>query len=145
MPQGPPSDDRALIHRLREQIVAAVDEAVPADAPVALVNFPNHANAGDPALWLAARKVLAHLGRHVAYSCSWSSYDPEALRTLAPEGPIVLNAGGNLGDVYPGQQGTRARVLADFPGRPVVQLPQSLWFREQENLDRFADLVAQHG
>jgi exopolysaccharide biosynthesis predicted pyruvyltransferase EpsI len=145
MQKGAPGDDVALIGRLRDQVVQAVDEAVPADAPVALLNFPNHANAGDPALWLAARDVLRTLGRHVAYAASWSSYDPDTLRAAAPEGTIVLNGGGNLGDAYAGQQGTRERVLADFPGRPVVQLPQSIWFREQENLDRMAALIERHG
>ena len=145
MQKGERGDDVALIGRLRTQVVEAIDEAVPADAPVALVNFPNHANAGDDALWLATLDVLRTLGRHVAYAASWSSYEPGALRAAAPEGPILLNAGGNLGDVYPGQQGTRERVLQDFAGRPVVQLPQSLWFREQENLDRMRRLVDAHG
>jgi len=145
MQKGRTGDDVALIDRLRTEVTEAVDQAVPRDAPVALVNFPNHSNAGDPALWLAATKVLDALGRRVAYAASWSSYDPGALRAAAPDGPILLNAGGNLGDVYQRQQGTRERVLADFPGRPVVQLPQSLWFREHDNLDRFAELVQQHG
>jgi pyruvyl transferase EpsO len=145
MLQGPPSDDRALIHRLREQIVAAVDDAVPADAPVALVNFPNHANAGDAALWLAAREVLLGLGRRLTYQAAWSSYDPEALRAACPGGTIVLNGGGNLGDAYAGQQGTREKVLADFPGRRVVQLPQSTWFQHEENLEHMRRLIAEHG
>lgn len=145
MPSGPPSEDVALIDRLRTEVIAAVDEAVPADEPVALVNFPNHANAGDPALWLAARAVLLGLGRRLAYQCAWSSYDADALRAACPEGSIVLNGGGNLGDLYAGQQGTRERVLADFPGRRVVQLPQSTWFREAENLQRVQRLIAEHG
>jgi pyruvyl transferase EpsO len=146
MQQGPPSDDLALIDRLRAEIVAAVDQAVPADAgPVALLNFPNHANAGDAALWLAAREVLLGLGRRIGYQAAWSSYDPDALRAACPEGPIVLNGGGNLGDAYAGQQGTREQVLADFPGRTVVQLPQSTWFREQENAQRMQRLIAEHG
>jgi exopolysaccharide biosynthesis predicted pyruvyltransferase EpsI len=145
MLQGPPGDDVALIERLRAQVVAAVDEAVPADEPVALVNFPNHANAGDPALWLAAREVLLGLGRRLAYQCAWSSYDADALRAACPEGTIVLNGGGNLGDAYAGQQGTREQVLADFPGRRVVQLPQSTWFRHDENLERVQRLIEEHG
>jgi pyruvyl transferase EpsO len=145
MPSAPPSDDVALIERLRGQIVDAVAAVVPAEEPVALVNFPNHANAGDAALWLAAREVLLGLGRRLAYQCAWSSYDPDALRAACPEGTIVLNGGGNLGDAYAGQQGTREKVLADFPGRRVVQLPQSTWFRDDENLARMQRLIAEHG
>ena len=32
----------------------------------------------------------------------------------------------------------------DFPDVPTIQLPQSIWFTEQHNLDRFAALVARH-
>jgi exopolysaccharide biosynthesis predicted pyruvyltransferase EpsI len=36
-------------------------------------------------------------------------------------------------------------VLAAFPGRPVVQLPQSIHFGEQANLERFRRLVGSQG
>lgn len=137
--------DAELLASLGGQVERCLAEVLPGDEPVALVSFPNHANAGDPAIWLAAERTLARLGKRVAYRCAWSSYDPRALRAAAPEGPILLNGGGNLGDLYAGQQGTRERVLADFPGRHVVQLPQSIWFEDPANLERNRALFEGHG
>ena len=53
-------------------------------------------------------------------------------RRALPDGPILLNGGGNLGDVYARQQGVRERVLEAFVGRPVVQMPQSIWYRDPD-------------
>lgn len=134
----------ALLDGLRAAIDARLAESMAA-GPVALVNFPNHANAGDDAIWLGAEESLRRLGRNVGYRASWASYDPAALRRSVPYGPILLNGGGNLGDVYQRQQAVRERVLRDFPGRSVVQLPQSIWYRDPAWPDTFRALVEAHG
>jgi exopolysaccharide biosynthesis predicted pyruvyltransferase EpsI len=141
-------DRVALLGDLRNRIDDVIAEVVPPGAPVALVNFPNHRNAGDSAIWMGAERVLRDLDRPVRYRASWASYEPTALKRAAPEGPILLNGGGNLGDAYVGprsQQGTRERVLADFPGRLVVQLPQSTWFRSDDARSAMARRLAAHG
>jgi pyruvyl transferase EpsO len=147
LPSLRPVERGAALAALDGTIDDAVAAAVPA-GPVALVNFPNHRNAGDPAIWLGAERVLGRLGRRIRYRASWASYDPVALTRAVPEGPILLNGGGNLGDAYVGprsQQGTRERVLADFPGRPVVQLPQSTWFRDPAAAEAMAARLDEHG
>lgn len=142
------NDRVALLGDLRARITDVIASVVPAGEPVSLVNFPNHRNAGDAAIWLGAERALRDAGRPVRYRASWASYEPDALRAAAPEGPILLNGGGNLGDAYVGprsQQGTRERVLADFPGRLVVQLPQSTWFRDPTARDDMARRLDAHG
>lgn len=128
----------------RAAIDRTLDDVVPR-RPVALVNFPNHRNAGDAAIWLAERQALGRLGRRVAYRASWRGVSLDALRRRVGSGPILLNGGGNFGDLYAGQQGLREQVLARCRGNPVVQLPQSIWFRERSNLDRVRRLVSEHG
>lgn len=135
----------SLLAQWRDQLDAIVADCLPGSGPVALVNFPNHANAGDDAVWLGAEAVLARLGRPVRYRASWGAYHPDALRAAHPEGPILVNGGGNLGDVYARQQGVRERLLVDFPDRAVLQLPQSIWFRDDARRAAFAGLVADHG
>lgn len=134
----------ALTARHRGEIDAVVDGALP-PGPVALINFPNHRNAGDMALWLAARSTLRRLGREVRYQCAWNGFSHAALRRRVGSGPIVINAGGNFGDLYAGQQGLREEVLAVCRDNPIVQLPQSIWFRDPRNLERVQRLVDDHG
>lgn len=108
----------------------------------ALLGYPNHWNAGDSALWRAARLLLAHLKVEVRYTCDPLTYQPAALRRKLPEGPLLLLGGGNFGDVYLNESGLRARALADFPERRILQLPQSLWFTRPDSLRGWAGRLA---
>jgi pyruvyl transferase EpsO len=137
--------DSALLRCLADRVDAGLREVLGGARDVALVNFPNHSNPGDSAIWLGARAALRRLRVRVRYQCAWCTYSPEALRRALPHGPVLLNGGGNFGDLYRGQQGLRERLLTELTDRPIVQLPQSIHFRKQENLDRMRHLVAEHG
>jgi len=141
-----PTGDAALVAALSAEIDAVLGALLEPGERVALVNFPNHANAGDPALWLGERAALARIGARVVYQASWGSYSRTDLaRALAGGGTILLHGGGNFGDLYPHNQATtRERVLADFPDRRTIQLPQSIWFRDAANRDRLRRLCERH-
>lgn len=141
-------------HRPDDELVAAwsddIDriqgELVPPGTRIALVNFPNHANAGDPALWLGERATLDRLGAEVVYTASWASYDPTVLRRrLGADGTVLIHGGANFGDLYPHRQATtRERLLADLPDLRTIQLPQSIFFRDPANRDRLTALCEAH-
>jgi pyruvyl transferase EpsO len=66
--------------------------------------------------------------RLLDYVWSVRGYDPARLARAAPRRPIYLSGGGKFGDIWPHFQQFRLRVLADNPGRPIVQLPQMIRF-----------------
>jgi exopolysaccharide biosynthesis predicted pyruvyltransferase EpsI/glycosyltransferase involved in cell wall biosynthesis len=117
-------------------------ELLPAGTQVALALHPDHRNVGDAAIWWGTCSLLQSLGVNVRYECGPSSYAPDALAGAHPDGPILLLGGGNLGDVYGDEQGLRIRILRDFADRPIIQLPQSIWFRSAESRDATAALLA---
>ena len=143
-PVPSPQPTHAL-RQLTRTAALALARVVPRGSKVALINFPNHGNPGDPALWLGSRALLRSLGLRIGYSAAWWNFDERALRSALPKGPVLLNGGGNFGDLYAGQQGTRERVLATMTDRLVVQLPQSIYFRDPANADRVARLITAHG
>jgi pyruvyl transferase EpsO len=58
---------------------------------------------------------------------------------------VLLQGGGNFGDLYPErQQATRERVLADLADLRTIQLPQSLHFGDPANLERMKRLCEAH-
>lgn len=118
---------------------------LPRGTRCALALYPDHWNAGDQAIWWGARTLLHELGVEVAHACDVTSYDPRVLRQMVPEGPILITGGGNLGDAYGPEHGLRMRVLEDHPDRDVIQLPQSIWFRDAANTEATADRVRRHG
>lgn len=134
------ADNRAVyssgIEGLRNQIEAVARPHV--DGPVyAMLDFPDHCNPGDCAIWLGERRMLNHLaGRAPAWVASLHSYDARGLRALPRSAPIFLHGGGNIGDLWPTHQAFRERVLADAADRRVVILTQSIQFRSADALER---------
>jgi len=130
--------DQNLVEDLSREIDRVMASLIPPGTRVALINFPNHANAGDAALWLGELACLRRLRSRIIYRASWASYRPDDLaRVLRPDDVILLHGGGNFGDLYlHNQAATRMRVLETFPHFRTIQLPQSIWFREDVNRDR---------
>lgn len=133
-----------LVRELQESAERALASIIPSGAPVALVGFQDHWNAGDSAIWLGTQEHLARRRCRIVYECSRSDYSREPMARALGDGLILIAGGGNLGDLWPNHQVFRERIIADFPGNPIVQLPQSMCFEQQENLDRFRRLAAGH-
>jgi pyruvyl transferase EpsO len=125
------------VHRILGEILHAHDR-------VALVDVPTHTNVGDSAIWLGELAALARLGIEVAYVCDLHSYDPKALRQRAGDAPILIHGGGNFGDLYPRHQAFRESVVRSFRDRLVVQLPQSVEFRDPGAARRAAAVMNEH-
>ncbi|HMP73789.1 MAG TPA: polysaccharide pyruvyl transferase family protein [Kiritimatiellia bacterium] len=138
--------DTHLLRDLSSKIDATLSALIKPGQRVALVNFPNHANAGDSALWLGQVLALKRAGATFLYHSSWASYRRDELaRILKPDDLILINGGGNFGDLYPLQQAaTRLRLLRDFPAHRIIQLPQSIWFIHPENRDEVKRLCEAH-
>ena len=134
----------AFTTQMAARIEAVLAPLLPRGRPVALANFPNHNNPGDNAIWLGAKALLRRLGVPVGYACSPRTFDAATMQRAIGDGPLLLNGGGNFGDVYRGQQDLREHVLANCTDRPIIQLPQSIWFREPENAARVRRLCTSH-
>ncbi len=129
----------------RAQLTALYRTHVEIGSRYALVDFPDHANVGDSAIWLGELAMLrAITGRDPCYVSTWHDFDLDAFRDVCPDGVLFLHGGGNLGDIWPHHQRFREDILASVRDRPVVQLPQSIHFRVPAKVDQFAALVADH-
>jgi pyruvyl transferase EpsO len=127
----------ALLSDLTGQIRDTLEPLVRGRSHCALVDFPNHSNVGDNAIWLGEVEWLADTGLHVRYRCDARSYKPAALaQSLDEDGIIFIHGGGNLGDLWERHQRLREKVIQDFPDRPIVQLPQTMHFSNRESLSR---------
>lgn len=111
---------------------------------VAIVDFPNHGNSGDSLIYLGELEYLRKLGVHIDYVADASRYSVDDLRRRVPSGPILIHGGGNFGDRWLAMQEMRERVVADFPDRHIIQLPQSIEFSPGPVLERAQRVLSSH-
>lgn len=98
------------------------------NVPTALLDFPDHSNVGDSAIWAGEIVALREAQHEIRYVCDIESFNESVLRRRMPFGQILLHGGGNFGTVWPRYQSFREAIVQRFPDYRIVQLPQSLHF-----------------
>lgn len=132
------------ISGIQEHTLNVLKEFIDPSQEVALLDFPNHQNAGDSLIWQGTRRYLKRLGVKVGYVADSSRYDPSLLRRKVCVGPVLIQGGGNLGDRWTHMQRFRERVIEDFPDRTIIQLPQSIDFGPGHALNRAQNIFSGH-
>lgn len=137
--------NKLTIDRQKEQLRLLYERHISRGQPYVLLDFPNHANVGDSAIWLGEVAILKSItGLLPAYVCTTRNFNADDLDAACPGGVIFIHGGGNLGDIWPDHQKFRELVITNFPGRQIVQLPQSIKFRNEEGAKRFGEIVRSH-
>lgn len=130
----------------RARLDALLGAHVSRGAPYCLLDFPDHSNVGDSAIYAGELVLLEALtGRRPDYVCTYGSFDRARLEAACPEGTIFIHGGGNFGDIWPAHQAFREAVMAALPHRRIIQLPQSLHFQDGAARDRCARAISAHG
>jgi pyruvyl transferase EpsO len=112
---------------------------------VALLDFPDHSNVGDSAIWLGELATLRHLESKICYVATRTTYRADRLRrALGPDGIVLLHGGGNFGDLWPKHQEHREQVVRELGEYRIVQLPQSIWFQDRERLEEARRILQSH-
>lgn len=138
------SSHLGLIDELQAKIHNCMAEFI-SDAPLALIDFPNIRNVGDSAIWLGEiNYLLQRYARRPAYVSEMSDFSEAILEAKIGEGPIFIHGGGNFGDIWPGHQNFRERVLKRWPNRQIIQLPQSIHYASSARADETARIIAKH-
>lgn len=138
-------DHGSLIARLQNEIGLRLG-AIPTDAPFALLDFPDHPNVGDSAIWAGEIAYFREVRRtRPAYVCSFRNFDSEVMTAACPEGTIFIHGGGNFGDIWLHHHAFRMRVFEQFKGRKIVQLPQSIHFSSEDRIAETARAIDRHG
>ncbi len=146
MRSSPPPDTHAhFLRGLQQQLDDALRPLVENADSIALLDFPDFSNVGDSAIWLGALASLRRVGApSPCHTCDARSYDRDTLARRLRTGVILLNGGGNFGDLWPRHQLFRERVVADFPDNPIVVMPQSMHFVDPQAAERTRAVFRAH-
>ena len=145
---GPASPDRTAAETVK-RLQGLLGEALADHLLVlrqhgcALLDFPDHGNVGDSAIWAGQIAFLdCHgIARQLAGA---NDMDLSEVEVLPPDVPVLLHGGGNFGDLWPHHQMFREAVLSRFRDRLVIQLPQSIHYDDPALIEQTAQVIATH-
>jgi pyruvyl transferase EpsO len=140
------SSHSELVRRDRDVLISYLREIVSSGTPYALLDYPNHSNVGDSAIWLGEVAALTEItGRPPAYNCTLKNFDAGELAAAIPKGGVVfLHGGGNFGDVWPSHQRFRERIIQECKAYNLIQLPQSISFNSVDDAKRVGAIISDH-
>lgn len=125
---------------------AAISAEVRPGGEWSVVDFPNHGNIGDAAIWVGQNRAIKQAaGRDASYKSSIEDDPASANDWKSAPGQLFLHGGGNFGDLYPKHQNYRLAILKASKGRRVVQMAQSIHFSTPAVVEETARVIGEHG
>ena len=133
-----------VVATLADRFASTLDRILPA-GDLALVDFPDHSNVGDSAIWLGEIAYLRRAGRMPAYVSALGTHDDAAMAAAIGTGTILIHGGGNFGTLWPKHEAFRLQMLRRHRDRAIVQMPQSIHYDAPERADEMAAAIRDHG
>lgn len=120
--------DRMHLDRLREETLELLALHVGREREIIYLDVPWHRNLGDTLIWAGARDYFTELRNRIIWQSAIGRYRDDDIIRLASDAVIVINGGGNLGDLYPAHEEFRQHIVRRWSTRRIVVLPQSCHF-----------------
>jgi exopolysaccharide biosynthesis predicted pyruvyltransferase EpsI len=99
---------------------------------------------GDSAIWVGELKALKIYFRSPPKNTREKLSGSEKLPSLPKNIQIIIHGGGNLGDLWESYQLFRERIVREYPNNKIVQMPQSIYFKNQASLERCRQVFSAH-
>ena len=116
--------DAALFERQAQAIDACLDRYIPADRPVALLQFPYDLNVGNHMMWVAAVDYLKRRNARIAYAAHGYNFELEAMKRAVGDGAILFLGGVTVSRLWPRHAEVKRIVAAACPNNRLVSLPE---------------------
>jgi len=127
----------SLKQHLEDRLLTAIKPG----SKVYFIDYPVYGNVGDILIAKGTEAFFRTYGIKVLGRASMLNY---CFPPTAPDCTLVLQGGGNFGDLYQTHQALREQVVARFPDRRVVVLPQTIHFQSGDRLDASAGIFRKH-
>ena len=129
------SADRALLDSLRQQTLEVLRDVLgSAPRDVVYLDAPTYRNFGDSMIWEGAHRSLRTLGHRIRYVSDARRFRDVDLRRAPSNATIILQGGGNLGDLWPAHEEFRRHIARTYPSRRMILMPQTVHFGDRTGL-----------
>lgn len=129
--------------RVRSLLIKTLSDLLTGRERYVLLDFPDYGNVGDSAIWSGEVTALRDIDLGAPHFVS-DLRDGTDSAQIGDVDLILLNGGGNFGDLWPDHQTFREDILRRYPDKMVVQLPQSIHYDDPANITRTAEAISGH-
>ncbi len=106
-----------------------------------LLDVPYYTNIGDTLIWEGTREFLKTLPHKCLYTASVETYK---YRPLPKNTVILLQGGGNFGDLWRRHQELRQTVIKSYPNNRIIILPQTVFYNNNSVFAEDAKVLNSH-
>ncbi len=106
-----------------------------------LIDVPHYPNIGDFLIWQGTISMLKKIHVKKLFSASKESF---TFPNLSNDVIILLQGGGNFGDLWVEHQIFRTNVIKHYPNNKIIILPQTVFFRNEDSMIKDASIWAKH-
>ncbi len=118
----PISQYNVLLSFLKEQV----------DNDYVYLDVPAYLNVGDMLIAMGAFELLKQIPHRCLLRATWFNEDI----TLLPENCVILmQGGGNFGDLYQGANWYRMQIARRFPNNKIIILPVTVTYKDINNIE----------
>lgn len=106
-----------------------------------LLDLPYYTNIGDTLIWEGTESLVKMFGCNCLYRASVNTYK---YKKIPIHTTVLLQGGGNFGDIWRAHQEFRLKVIEDYPNNRIVILPQTVYYENEEVMKEDARKCQEH-
>lgn len=131
--------NRNNIIKLKEKIEKELTPII--DSDYVLIDVPDYDNIGDNLIWEGELDFLKTIPFKKKYESSLFFFQQNKI----PKDTIILmQGGGNFGDIYPVVNNFRLEVIKNNLDKKIIILPQTIHYNDKKNLEKDAKIINLH-
>ena len=111
------------------------------DGDYVLLDVPNYRNIGDTLIWQGELEYLKEFTYKCNYTCNPYVFKDEKIKS---KDIILLQGGGNFGDVWPVNQSFRNEIISKYKENKIIIFPQTIHYNKKENIINDAKIYNNH-
>jgi pyruvyl transferase EpsO len=136
--------DSALLAQQSRDIDACFDQYIPADRPVALLQFPFDFNVGNHMMWVATSDYLKRRGVRIAYAAHGNNFRLEDMVRAIGDGAILFIGGVTVSRLWPRHAEVKRIVAAACPRNRLISLPSTMLFVDADDRREAGSIFGNH-
>ena len=124
-----------LCRKIEEALIPLID------SDYLFLDLPYYSNIGDALIWLGTEHFMENLPHNCLGEHSLDTFD---FRPIPKSTVILLQGGGNFGDIWRQHQDFRLKVMQQYQENRIIVLPQTIHYESDAVLTRDVQQMNRH-